>query len=145
MNYKTSNTNILNNTGSLINSLDNTTNIAAGDECYFDITINPALTEVAVSYSIDIDLTSGVNRLPLGTKIEKYEVYTGNLLTLDSTVNVNSSNTKISDVINLVDGQTLTSNSKRKYRIYCLLPNDALIRNGETFKVNPTITVQQYI
>jgi hypothetical protein len=141
----TNNTNMLNNSIDLINSSNNTTYLEAGDECYFDITINPTSTEVAISYSIEIDLTSGNNKLPTGTKIEKYELYTGDLFTLDSTVNIDSSSVAISDIINLTDRQALDSNSIRKYRIYCLLPNDAIISNGETFEVNPTITLKQYI
>ena len=39
----------------LFNATDDTNNISLGDECYFDITINPTTTEVAISYSIDIN------------------------------------------------------------------------------------------
>ena len=54
---------------SLYNLSDNLTVIDSGDDCYFDITINPVLTEVAISYSIDIDLTN--SNLPNGTLIKK--------------------------------------------------------------------------
>ena len=40
----------------LFNVKDDKTNISLGDECYFDITLNPMTTEVAISYTIDINL-----------------------------------------------------------------------------------------
>ena len=61
----------LNNNIRLLNVEDNTTNIDSGDECYFDIIINPSTTEVAISYSILVDLAE--SNLPSGAKILKYE------------------------------------------------------------------------
>ena len=46
----------LNTNISLLNVDDNTTNIDSGDECYFDIIIDPSTTEVSVSYAIFVDL-----------------------------------------------------------------------------------------
>ena len=66
----TSGTNALTNSINLLNVEDDTTEIDSGDTCYFEITIDPALTEVAVSYSISVNLTTASN-LPVGTKIER--------------------------------------------------------------------------
>lgn len=129
----------------LLNSLDNSQYLKPGDECYFDITINPATTEVSVFYTIAIDLTSGANKLPSGTKIEKYELYSSNSSTPDSTEQVNGTSKTISGSYNLVNNQALDSSSVRRYRIYCLIPDDAVILNGQEFQVYPVITFEQNI
>lgn len=141
--YSTSglNTNI-----QLLNVTDNTTDIDAGDECYFDITINPKTTEVSVFYSISIDLDE--SNLPDGTKIIKYEKYinTGANEELSNTQSVNSETTSISEKIELPQARTaLDNDSIRRYRIYCKIPFPIDVEENEQYTVTPTITVEQYI
>ena len=115
----TSSTTNLSNTFNLLNALDDTTSIDAGDECNFDLTINPSTTEVALSLGISIDLSSQSNTLPIGTIIEKYEKYTGSTYQLASTTSVNNTTVSIEEDINLPNAQTtLGSSDIRKYRIY---------------------------
>ena len=139
-------TNILNSNIQLLNVIDNTTNIDAGDECYFDIIINPKLTEVAVFYSISIDLDE--SNLPDGTKILKYEKYinTGANEELSNTQNINSKTTSISEKIELPQSRTaLDDDSIRRYRIYCKIPFPIDVEENEEYTVIPAITVEQYI
>lgn len=131
---------------SLLNIADNTTNIDSGDECYFDITINPVTTEVAVFYSISIDLDE--SNLPNGTKILKYEKYinTGENEQLDNTENVNATNVSIAENITLSETQTsLDDTAIRRYRVYCKIPFPADIEKDNNFTITPQITVKQYI
>lgn len=131
---------------SLLNVEDNTTDIDSGDECYFDITINPVTTEVSISYSISIDLEE--SNLPNGTKILKYEKYTntGENEQLDKTENVNAKTVSIAENIALPEMQiALDNTSIRRYRIYCKIPFPADIEKGNNFTVTPQITVEQYI
>lgn len=131
---------------SLLNVEDNTTNIDSGDECYFDTTINPVTTEVAISYSISIDLDE--SNLPNGTKILRYEKYinTGENEQLDKTENVNAKNVSISEEIVLSEAQTaLDDTAIRRYRIYCKIPFPADIEKDNNFTIAPQITVKQYI
>lgn len=131
---------------SLLNVEDNTTNIDSGDECYFDITINPVTTEVAISYTISIDLDE--SNLPNGTKILKYEKYanTGENEQLDKTENVNSKTVSITEKLAIPEVQTALDNTSiRRYRIYCKIPFPADIEKGNSFTVTPHITLEQYI
>lgn len=130
----------------LLNVEDNTTNIDSGDECYFDITINPSSTEVSVSYNISIDLDE--SNLPTGTKITKYEKYTntGANETLSKTENVNAKTVSISEKIDLPETQNAHNNSSiRRYRIFCKIPFPADIVKDSSFNVTPRIVVEQYI
>ena len=141
--YSTSN---LNTNIQLLNVADNTSQIDAGDECYFDITINPKTTEVAVFYSILIDLDE--SNLPEGTKILKYEKYinTGVNEELSNTQNLNSEMASISEKIELPQARTaLDNDSIRRYRIYCKIPFPIDVEENEQYTVTPTITVEQYI
>lgn len=131
---------------SLLNVEGDTTIIDSGDECYFDIIINPTSTEVAISYSISIDLDE--SNLPSGTKIIKYEKYnnTEEDETLNKTQEVNLKTVSIEENINLPDTQTAMNNeSIRRYRFYCKIPFPADIEKDNDFTVMPKIAVQQYI
>lgn len=136
----------LNNNIRLLNVEDNTTNIDSGDECYFDIIINPSTTEVAISYSILVDLAE--SNLPSGAKILKYEKYvnTGENEEKDKTENINEEMVSIIENIPLPETQTALNNeSVRRYRIFCKIPFPTDIDKDEDFTVTPTITVKQYI
>ncbi len=136
----------LNSNISLLNAEDNTTNIDSGDECYFDIIINPSTTEVSISYSILIDLAEST--LPSGAKILKYEKYvnTGADEELDKTENINAETISILENIVLPETQiALNNESIRRYRIFCKIPFPADIDKDEDFTVTPRITVKQYI
>ena len=136
----------LNNNIRLLNVEDNTTNIDSGDECYFDIIINPSTTEVAISYSILVDLAE--SNLPSGTKILKYEkfVNTGENEEKDKTENINEEMVSIIENIPLPETQiALNNESVRRYRIFCKIPFPTDIDKDEDFTVTPTITVKQYI
>ena len=139
-----SSTNTLSNSIQLINSNDGTSELNPGDECYFDLEIDPSTTEVSIIYSILIDLTAGNHPLPTGSSILRYDLYEGDSVT-PTTENVNSTSTTISDTILLTNNQPLDSSSVRIYRIYCSIPNNATITGGEEFNVNPTITISQNI
>lgn len=130
----------------LLNVKDNKNNIEAGDECYFDITINPETTEVAISYSISIDLNE--SNLPEGTKISKYEKYinTKENEQLDNTENVNAKTVSIIENIFLPETQTeLDNTSIRRYRIYCTIPTSAEFEKDNNINITPKIIVKQYI
>ncbi len=136
----------LNSNISLLNAEDNTTNIDSGDECYFDIIINPSTTEVSISYSILIDLAEST--LPSGAKILKYEKYvnTGADEELDKTENINAETISILENIVLPETQiALNNESIRRYRIFCKIPFPADIDKDEDFTATPRITVKQYI
>ena len=143
----TTNSNSLSQSIQLINSADGTTKIDAGDECYFDITINPRYTEVAVSYSITLDLTSSTSStLPEGTIIEKYLAYIGTEDDEGTETVVNDDNLSISEDVTLSQSQhSLGSDSFRKYRIYCKLPRAIDCVKDQEYWVKPRIVVQQYI
>lgn len=131
---------------SLLNVEDNTTDIDSGDECYFDITINPVTTEVAISYAISIDLDE--SNLPDGTNILRYEKYTNieENEQLDKTEDVNAKTVSITENIALPETQLAMDNTSiRRYRIYCKIPFPADIEKGNNFTVTPQITVEQYI
>ncbi len=131
---------------SLLNSEDNSTNIDSGDECYFDLTINPSTTEVAVSYSINVDLAN--SNLPSGTNIVKYEKYvnTGVEETLEATQIVNAKSTNIAENISLLDSDNaLGDESIRRYRIFFEIPFPIDINKDDELSVSPEIIVKQYI
>ena len=143
----TSQTNQLTNSLDLLNVSDNTNQIDSGDTCYFDILIDPSLTEVAISYSINVDLVLSSD-LPSGSTIVKYEkyIYTNNIETLDSTTNLNANTASISENILLPNNQTaLSSVSKVKYRFYCKIPFPADITKDDALTVTPNISIEQYI
>lgn len=130
----------------LLNADNGTNKIDQGDECYFDITINPSLTEVSISYEISLDLSAQGNTLPQGTKIEKYEKYTGSSSVLVSTTNVNATSYTITDDINLQNSQAaLGETDIVKYRIYCVLPDHINVQKDDEFSVIPRIAVKQKI
>ena len=131
---------------SLLNAEDNTTNIDSGDECYFDVTINPTATEVAVFYSISVDLDE--SNLPDGTKIVRYEKYTniGENEELSNTENVNEKTVSISENITLNATQSaLDDTSVRRYRIYCKIPFPIDIEKNDEYTLTPHITVKQLV
>lgn len=138
--------NNLNNNIELLNTKDNTTNIDSGDECYFDIIINPSTTEVSFSYSISVDLKE--SNLPSGTQILKYEKYvnSGANEELNNTIDINSTNLSITENMLLPEeGIALNNESIRKYRVYCKIPFPIDIDINTLYTVTPTITVMQYI
>ena len=130
----------------LISSSGKTTNIDQGDECYFDIILNPISTETALKFSISIDLLSQSTTLPEGTIIEKYERYSGNAETPDSTTYVTENNTylTVTEDINL-NNTALDSSAIRKYRIYFIIPEHLNVSEGQEYIVVPTIYIQQKI
>lgn len=139
----TTSLNTLSNTMPLLNSDDGSTSLKSGDECYFDIEIDPTSTEVALTYSILIDLTAGNHPLPSGSKVLRYDLYVGENTTVTSTENFNTTTATINGDIDLTNNQALDSNAIRRYRIYCGIPDTANITDGEEFNVNPLITVSQ--
>ena len=142
----TNQTNQLTQPISLLNSADDTDKIDAGDECYFDIVINPSTTEVSVSYTISLDLSLQNNTLPEGTQIKKYEKYRGHDSEFVSSTNVNDTEVSISENIILSNSQTSLSTSDiRKYRIFLKIPDYINAEEDQEYDVIPTITIQQYI
>jgi len=136
----------LNTNISLLNVDDNTTNIDSGDECYFDIIIDPSTTEVSVSYAILVDLAE--SNLPSGTKITKFEKYIniGANEQLDKTETVNDEDVSISDNIMLSGTQTaLNDDSIRRYRFFCKIPFPIDVTKEDSYIISPVITVEQYI
>ena len=141
----TNETNSLSNI-ELLNVEDDTTNIDSGDDCYFDIIINPSSTEVAVSYSISVNLEE--SNLPSGTKFIKYEKYknTGEDEEADKPEEVNSKTVSVTENINLPETQTAMNNdSIRRYRFFCKIPFPIDIEKNTDFTVTPKIVVEQYI
>lgn len=140
-----SNTSILTSSIQLLNSANNTTNIDVGDECYFDVVVNPASTEVAVKYTISLDIEDNNSTLPTGTIIKKYEKYNSSDSKLE-TVDVNNTSIIIEDSINLKNQETeLESTDSVKYRIYCKMPEFADLVKNQRLSVKPLITVQQIL
>ena len=130
----------------LFNADDDTTDIALGDECYFDITIKPITTEVAIEYSIDVDLDN--SNLPNGTIIEKYEKYvnTEENEILDKEENINSDNVSLTEQVHLPQNETsLDNTSIRRYRVFCKLPSTTDSIEVAEFYIDPQITVNQLI
>ncbi len=139
-------TSSLNSNIDLLNVADNTTNIDSRDECYFDIIIDPSTTEVAVSYSISVDLAT--SNLPIGTKILRYEkfVNTGVNEVSEGVVTVNDEDVSVSESIMLSGAQTaLSSDSIRRYRFYCKIPFPIDVTQNDSYVVTPVISVEQYI
>jgi hypothetical protein len=130
----------------LVNSADGTTNIDVGDECYFDIIINPDSTEVDVKYIISIDLEDSNSTLPAGTIIKKYEKYNVSNSKLLFTANVNNTSITIEDNINLENKEIeLKDTDSVKYRIYCQMPDFADLVKNQRLSVKPSIIVQQIL
>lgn len=130
----------------LLNLEDDTVNIDSGDDCYFDIIINPTSTEVAVSYSISVNLEE--SNLPSGTKFIKYEKYTnvGENEELNKTEEKDSNILSVTDNINLPENQTSMNNdSITRYRFFCKIPFPIDIEKNTEFTVTPKIVVEQYI
>ena len=130
----------------LLNVKDDTTNIDSGDVCYFDIIINPELTEVSISYSILIDLEK--SNLPNETKILKYEKFINadENEELSKTENINDKTVSISEIINLPETQkVLDKNAIRRYRVYCEIPFPAEFEKDDVFTITPQIILEQYI
>ena len=139
-------TNELNESIKLFNVEDNTTSIDSGDECYFDIIINPSTTEVAVSYNILIDLAE--SNLPDGTKITKYMKYKniGESEELISEEDINLNTAYVAENILLSEEKnTLDNTSIRRYRFYCKIPFPIDIEKDSEYTVAPKITIEQYI
>ena len=130
----------------MLNVADDTNKIDQGDECYFDIIIVPTSTEVSISYSISIDLSSQENTIPSGTKVSKYEKYIGTSSEASSSTNVDNTTVLISDDIDLTNTQTaLGSSDIIKYRIYCILPESINVQKDDELSVVPNIIVKQKI
>ena len=129
----------------LLNVSDGSTSLKSGDECYFDIEINPSSTEVSLTYSIDIDLTSGSHPLPSGSTVLRCDLYTGGSATVSDTETFGTTTATINGSIALSNSEPLNASSIRKYRIYCEIPSNASITDGEEFNVNPVITIDQDI
>ena len=137
----------LNSNIALLNVADDTTNIDSGDECYFDIIINPSTTEAAISYSIVVDLAE--SNLPSGTKILRYQKYvnTGANEEPDgSESTINAGTVSITENIALPETQVALNNAAiRRYRIFCKIPFPADIDKDDDFTAVARITVKQYI
>ena len=130
----------------MLNVADDTNKIDQGDECYFDIIIDPTSTEVSISYSISIDLSSQENTIPSGTKVSKYEKYIGTSSEASPATTVNNTTVLISDDINLQTTQTSHGSSDIiKYRIYCILPESINVQKDDELSVVPNIIVKQKI
>lgn len=142
----TSNSTELSNSINLYNVNDNTTIIDSGDDCYFDIIVNPTQTEVAIAYSIDIDLAN--SNLPNGTKIYRYEVFgnTGENEVLLDTEDIDLTILSLEDEIYLQQGnQFLNNSSIRRFRVYCRIPFPADIVKENGFSIEPQVSVSQLI
>ncbi|MBR3152925.1 MAG: hypothetical protein IKF52_04925 [Clostridia bacterium] len=141
-----SNRSDLNGTIQLINSEDGTTKIDIGDECYFDIIINPSSTEVAINNSIYLNLKDGNSNLPDGTIIKKYEKYNNSTSDLLSSTDVNNTTLRIDDNIYLSNNHnTLDNADSLKYRIYCQIPEYADLFKNQELSVTPIISVKQIL
>lgn len=141
---------ITNNTSSLaqgidlVNVTDGTNKVDINDDCYFDIIINPATTELAVTYKVIVDLTAQTSTIPSQTIITKYEIYQGTNNQLISTSNVNNTSVTITGNIDLINNQTaLASSDTRKIRVYCKLPNILNVVQNQEYKIVPTIVIEQ--
>ena len=128
----------LTNTLQLIPSIQTTTNnkLAPGQNGYFDITINPEGTDVAIQYTINIDLAN----LPTGIRMTTYEV-------LEDNISKNIENNKIEGEINLQQLQQLTSSDTKTIRVYWEWSGTSTdIPTGEeNYKIQATVTVKQKI
>lgn len=84
--------------------------------------------------------------MPIGTKIEKYEKYTGSSYELDSSSTVNGTTVSITEDINLQNTQGALGDSDiRKYRIYFILPEHINVQKDQQYTVEPEIKVEQKI
>lgn len=128
----------LTNTLELIPSIQTTTNnkLAPGQNGYFDITINPEGTDVAIQYTINIDLTN----LPTGIGLTTYEV-------LEDNISKNIENNKIEGEIDLQQMQQLTSSESKTIRVYWEWSGTSteIPTGAENYKIQATITVKQKI
>lgn len=128
----------LTNTLELIPSTQTTTNnkLAPGQNGYFDITINPEGTDVAIQYTINIDLKN----LPTGIILTTYEI-------LEDNISKNIENNKIEGEINLQQLQQLTSSEAKTIRVYWEWSGTSTdIPTGEeNYKIQATIMVKQKI
>ena len=137
------NSNIING-GTLTNTLElipytqttNNNKLAPGQNGYFDITINPEGTDVAIQYTINIDLTN----LPTGIGLTTYEV-------LEDGISKNIENNKIEGEIELQQLQQLTSLETKTIRVYWEWSGTSTdIPTGEeNYKIQATIMVKQKI
>ena len=111
--------------------------IMPGQKGYFDITIDPQYTEVALKYNISLDTTS----LPKGIKLKEYSLNDFSLK------NRMPENYKLSGKI-LLDGKdSLEDGDKKIYRIYWEWPSqeEPMGNALETYKIKANIQVEQLI
>lgn len=151
-NIKINNQPITTNAGTIISNAniipDNPeeSSLGAGDTGYFDIEINPELTEVSIEYTITLDLSY----LPANTTITSCELY-------------DLEGTKIKDISLLTDAngkkylkdeillnenrEALGESDIKKYRMHCKIDEDVVIEQDEVnnFYVTMEISGRQVI
>lgn len=111
--------------------------IAPGKSGHFDITLNPAGTEVSIEYTITIETTN----LPSGITLTNYEI-------VETGVNQTLTNNTITGEITLTDtAQELTESDTKTIRIYWNWDeNDTIIPDVTTnYNIVVTAKVQQKI
>ena len=120
------------------------TSIGAGETGYFDIKINPSLTEVSINYTIKIDLSN----LPAGTTITSCDLYQGTSTTNPTSVSVltNGNGQKyVEGNISVSNNQALSSSDIKRYRVHCRVDNNVIIDENDLFSVMITVEGQQII
>ena len=110
--------------------------LAPGQNGYFDITINPEGTEVAIEYIINLDLSS----LPAGIILTTYEI-------IEDNISANIADSQIHGEINLQQMQQLTSAEKKTIRIYWEWKESSteIPTGNENYKIETEITIKQKI
>lgn len=132
------NSGTLTNQIELVPSTQTTTDnkLAPGQNGYFDIIINPEGTDVAIEYTINLDVTN----LPSGITLTTYEI-------LNENISADIENNQIEGEINLQQMQQLTSSDAKTIRIYWEWEdgNTNIPTGEENYKIEATITVKQKI
>ena len=121
-------------------------NLGAGDTGYFDIEINPELTEVSIEYTITLD----ISHLPSNTIITGCELYNKNGSKVKDISLLTDENVKkyLKDEILLNENRnTLGENDIKKYRMHCKIDEDVVIEQDEVnnFYVTMEISGRQVI
>lgn len=128
----------LTDTVQLVPLTQTTTNnkLAPGQNGYFDITINPEGTEVAIEYTINLDISS----LPTGIILTTYEI-------IEDNISGNIADSQIHGEINLQQMQQLTVEEKKTIRIYWEWNESStkIPTGNENYKIETEITVKQKI
>ena len=140
----TNNTSFIQSAVNVTPDVPGETSIGAGETGYFDIKINPSLTEVSINYTIKIDLSN----LPAGTTITSCDLYQGTSTTNPTSVSVltNGNGQKyVEGNISVSNNQALSSSDIKRYRVHCRVDNNVIIDENDLFSVMITVEGQQII